>query len=226
MSTISRAVCLDSAMKVAHIFSQHRSRFDIKFIYFSAVQHAGTASTALISAVTLISDPEDRVEPLRLLCTLARALHDMASVYQPAARMSVVLDRVLYRAGWNIPDTPVDENRALPRKRTIPPSDAPEFPPPKRSREPRSSALPVDPNNKQLFAPFFDPVLENMNNSQMNPHIDSSFSINNQALQDVHLNIQSDDHDLSWTNRADTQPLIPDRAGFLDLSSGFDRLLN
>lgn len=95
LSALSRAVCTKHAIRVARIFWQHRQRFDTKQIFVTGMQHAGTAATALVAALAFIKDPSDRNNNMQYLECLSAALEDMAYTYQPAERMSVVLQAVM-----------------------------------------------------------------------------------------------------------------------------------
>ncbi|KAF2815741.1 uncharacterized protein BDZ99DRAFT_565677 [Mytilinidion resinicola] len=94
-SALSRTVCTKHAIRVARIFWQHRQRFDTKQIFVTGMQHAGTAATALVAALAFIKDPVDRANNMQYLECLSAALQDMACTFQPAERMSVVLQAVM-----------------------------------------------------------------------------------------------------------------------------------
>ena len=105
-STLSRTICFDNAIRVARIFQIHRKRFDTRQIFVTGIQHAGTAATALIAAITQIRDLEERVRPLQHLRILADALKAMSPTYQPAERMFNVLEDVCLEAGWDLQQLP------------------------------------------------------------------------------------------------------------------------
>ena len=105
-STLSRTICFDNAIRVARIFQIHRKRFDTRQIFVTGIQHAGTAATALIAAITQIRDAEERIRPLQHLRILADALKAMSPTYQPAERMFNVLEDVCLEAGWDLQQLP------------------------------------------------------------------------------------------------------------------------
>lgn len=114
-STLSRSICYDNAVRVARIFQIHRKRFDIRQIFVTGIQHAGTAATALIAAITQIRDQEERVRPLQHLRILADALKAMSPTYHPAERMFNVLEDVCLEAGWDLQTLPeLDDEAARP----------------------------------------------------------------------------------------------------------------
>ena len=119
-SKLSRTICFDSAIRVARIFQTHRKRFDTRRIFVTGIQHAGAAATALIAGITQIKDPQDRIDPLKHLRTLARALKSMCPTYQPAERMSNVLEDVCLESGWDLDQLPELDDEAQIRRPTIP----------------------------------------------------------------------------------------------------------
>ncbi|KAK5158109.1 hypothetical protein LTR04_005309 [Oleoguttula sp. CCFEE 6159] len=94
-SALSRTVCTKHAITVVRIFWQHRQRFDTRQIFVTGLQHAGTAATALVAALAFLKDSSDRSNNMQYLECLAAALQDMAYTYQPAERMSTVLQAVM-----------------------------------------------------------------------------------------------------------------------------------
>lgn len=94
-SALSRSVCTKHAIRIARIFWQHRKRFDTRQVFVTGLQHAGTAATALVAALAFLKDPNDRNNNMQYLECLSAALHDMAQTYQPAERMSTVLNAVM-----------------------------------------------------------------------------------------------------------------------------------
>ncbi len=94
-SRASRAICTKSAVSMARIFWHHREKFDGKQIFCIGMQHAGTAATALIAALAYIPDTKNRSNNMQYLEVLHAALRDMSHAYQPAERMSRVLDAVM-----------------------------------------------------------------------------------------------------------------------------------
>ena len=139
-STLSRTICFENAIRVARIFQIHRKRFDTRQIFVTGIQHAGTAATALIAAITQIRDPEERVRPLQHLRILSDALKAMSPTYHPAERMFNVLEDVCLEAGWDLRQLPELEDE-VPR---------PSVP----ARRATSSDVAVSAaKRRQLFAP-------------------------------------------------------------------------
>ena len=94
-TSLSRSICTQQAIRVARIFWQHRQRFDGRRIFVTGIQHAGTASIALIAALSYARGEADRRTYLGYLEILSAALSDMSQTYQPAARMDDLLKAVL-----------------------------------------------------------------------------------------------------------------------------------
>ncbi len=92
---MSRSICTRQAVRISRIFWHHRQRFDTRRIFVTGIQHAGTAATALVSALAFIKNPSDRKKNLPYLECLTSALQDMSSTYQPAASMSSILQAVM-----------------------------------------------------------------------------------------------------------------------------------
>ncbi|KAF2755407.1 hypothetical protein EJ05DRAFT_100313 [Pseudovirgaria hyperparasitica] len=106
VAALSRSVCTKHAVCVSKIFWQHRQRFNTKQVCISALQHAGTAATALIAALAFMKDSTERGNNMQYLECIAAALQDMADTYQPAERMSVVLQAVVAELRGPPPDPP------------------------------------------------------------------------------------------------------------------------
>jgi hypothetical protein len=149
-SRASRAICTKSAIAIARIFWQHRQHFDGKHIFCTAMQHAGSAATALIAALAHMSDSSLRNHNMQYLEILHCALQDMSHTYQPAERMAAVLHAVMleFRGGPSSPasiparrgSTTLDAERGnRKRRQTTKPENATTMPPPPtqhRSRRP------------------------------------------------------------------------------------------
>ena len=95
LSSMSRTICTQHAVRVARIFWQHRQRFNTKQIFVTGLQHAGTAAIALVAALASLKDSSSRDANMHYLETLAAALEDMTETYQPAEQMSAVLQAVI-----------------------------------------------------------------------------------------------------------------------------------
>jgi len=102
---MSRSICTKQAIRVARIFWHHRQRFNIRLIFVTGIQHAGTAATALVAALASIKSASDRKTKLPYLECLASALHDMSATYQPAASMSSILQAVMQELQSNEPNS-------------------------------------------------------------------------------------------------------------------------
>ena len=94
-TSLSRASCAESAKQISTIFELYRSRFDLAQAYGTAVQHAGTAATALMGEVILQSDVEERDIVIEKLASLRLAISLMARNYQPAGAMTSVVDQFI-----------------------------------------------------------------------------------------------------------------------------------
>lgn len=91
VSINSRRTSTRHAIQIARIFWQHRQRFDSKRFFVTAMQHAGTAAVALISALATIHAAANRDSNMEYLELLHSSLQDMSYIYQPAEKMSEVL---------------------------------------------------------------------------------------------------------------------------------------
>lgn len=111
LSALSRTVCTKHAVRVARIFWQHRQRFDTRHIFVTGMQHAGTAAIALVAALAYIKNKSSRAANMQYLECLAAALKDMTETYQPAERMSMVLEAVLIELRADSP--PEERPRSL-----------------------------------------------------------------------------------------------------------------
>ncbi|KAK5312769.1 hypothetical protein LTR93_011190 [Exophiala xenobiotica] len=222
ISSVPRAICLESAIEVARIFREYRPRFDMKLVYFSAVQHAATAATALISGLNHIGDPGP-----------SRHVHDLSA----AERMSTVLDHIFNKAGWTVSSDPPE----MVSTTTAPPARSPSrgWPAPSASgavqedsssaKRPRASKTLSAPdwagNSQHGFSQFLDPGLTHMNMPQSNPYYDSHAQNNNpgQMESEFQPNFLADFGDTDWNMILGPPTVVPRRAGFLDLGNGFDQ---
>lgn len=94
-TTLSRTSCAESAKRIATIFEQYRSRFDLTQAYGTAVQHAGTAATALMGEVILQTGANERADLVEQLASLRVAISLMSKNYQPAGLMTSVVDQFI-----------------------------------------------------------------------------------------------------------------------------------
>jgi hypothetical protein len=115
LSSMSRSICTQHAVRVARIFWQHRQRFDTRQIFVTGLQHAGTAAIALVAALASLKDTSSRDANMHYLETLAAALEDMAQTYQPAERMSAVLQAVIIELRATLPQP--KQRKVVPARR-------------------------------------------------------------------------------------------------------------
>ncbi|KAH7133402.1 fungal-specific transcription factor domain-containing protein [Dactylonectria estremocensis] len=94
-TSLSRSICTQQAIRVARIFWQHRQRYDGRKIFVTGIQHAGTASLALIAALAYQRSEADRRTYVGYLEILSDAVGDMSHTYHPASRMDDLLKAVL-----------------------------------------------------------------------------------------------------------------------------------
>ncbi|KXJ86804.1 fungal-specific transcription factor domain-domain-containing protein [Microdochium bolleyi] len=107
-TSLSRNICTQQAIRVARIFWQHRQRFEGKRMFVTGIQHAGTASIALIAALAYQQNENERRSYMSYLEILSQAIGDMSETYQPAERMDNLLEAVLTQMRGDAP-----ENRHL-----------------------------------------------------------------------------------------------------------------
>lgn len=110
-TSLSRTSCAGSARKIAVIFEQYRSRFDLAQVYGSGVQHAGTAATAAMAEVMLQTDPRARSELIEKLASLRLTISLMSRNYQPAGHMTSVVDQFIR----SVQDGGREDNHAAPK---------------------------------------------------------------------------------------------------------------
>ncbi|PNP79206.1 hypothetical protein FNYG_07644 [Fusarium nygamai] len=94
-TSLARSICTQQAIRVARIFWQHRQRFDGRKIFITGMQHAGTASIALIAALAYQRNEPNRQTYIGYLEILSDAVGDMSTTYHPASRMDDLLKAVL-----------------------------------------------------------------------------------------------------------------------------------
>jgi hypothetical protein len=92
---LARSVCTQSAVRFAQIVSRSKQRFNLEKISCTGLQPAGTASTALLAAITYTKDEADRRTYLNHLEIVNDAIRSMSRSYQPAARMHSLLQALL-----------------------------------------------------------------------------------------------------------------------------------
>ncbi|KAH7175168.1 uncharacterized protein B0J16DRAFT_273897 [Fusarium flagelliforme] len=103
-TSLARDICTQQAIRVARIFWHHRQRFDGRKIFITGIQHAGTASIALIAALTYqLSEPNCRTY-IGYLEILSDAVSDMSPIYHPASKMDNTIKAVLEQLRSNMSD--------------------------------------------------------------------------------------------------------------------------
>lgn len=101
-SALSQTICFDSAIWVARIFKRHRQKFSSRPMFFTNLQHAGTAAIALTAGIASIEDIDERIEPLRHLDCLVGVIAAMSTIYKPAEQMLNLLNRTFEEYGWEL----------------------------------------------------------------------------------------------------------------------------
>jgi hypothetical protein len=103
-TSLARGICTQQAIRVARIFWQHRQRFDGRKIFITGIQHAGTASIALIAALAYQRSEPNCQTYIGYLEILSDAVSDMSPTYHPASRMDNILKAVLEQLRSNMSD--------------------------------------------------------------------------------------------------------------------------
>jgi hypothetical protein len=99
LAHISQQTCLENAIRVAVILNEHQKYYDPRRFCLTVLQHAGTAATTLIARVRRTYEPSERQSLLHHLECLTEVLSAMSPTFQPAERMSNLLNEVLVEAG-------------------------------------------------------------------------------------------------------------------------------
>jgi Fungal specific transcription factor domain len=157
LSSMSRTICTQHAVRVAQIFWQHRERFNTKKIFVTGLQHAGTAAIALVAALGSLKDSSSRDANMHYLETLAAALEDMTETYQPAERMSAVLKAVIVELKATLPQSRPEKIVPARRERGTIDDDMPRPAPSKRHQSFRASP-PLSPPHNTLPRPQPNPT--------------------------------------------------------------------
>ncbi|RVX71598.1 hypothetical protein B0A52_03782 [Exophiala mesophila] len=139
MSSMSRSICTQHAVRVARIFWQHRQRFDTRHIFVTGMQHAGTAAIALIAALASLKDSSSRDANMHYLECLAAALQDMSETFQPAELMSTVLQAVILELRASLPQPKQAKIIPARRESTANDEESERFMPSKRHQSFRNS---------------------------------------------------------------------------------------
>lgn len=157
-TSLSRTSCAESAKQIATVFEQYRSRFDLAQVYGTAVQHAGTAATALMGEVILQTDLQEREQLIQKLASLRLSISLMSRNYQPAGQMTNVVDQFIRSVQNGNTDQP-----------------QPQPPPPQRPSNGESSATGAKMNDPSLDFTM-PPDFDGMGPSRKRARVDNAFS--------------------------------------------------
>ncbi|KAK7190596.1 fungal specific transcription factor domain-containing protein [Paraphaeosphaeria sporulosa] len=94
LSTLSRNVCVNNAIRISDIISSYRARHPLQRIFATGLQHVGTAATALMAEISMLQNEQDSPQRERLLDCLSGLSEDMKTMsetYQPAKLMASVV---------------------------------------------------------------------------------------------------------------------------------------
>ncbi|RKK99420.1 hypothetical protein BFJ70_g17499 [Fusarium oxysporum] len=133
-TSLARGICTQQAIRVGRIFWQHRQRFDGRKIFITGIQHAGTASIALIAALAyqrsepncqtyigyleILSDAVSDMSPTYHPATVARVTNP--SVGEPAAREVVTLSTAIHQPPFVLVRREADAKFSQPLKKRWP----------------------------------------------------------------------------------------------------------
>jgi hypothetical protein len=92
LAMISRKVCIRSAIQIAIVFDQYRARFDINQTFSSALQHIGSAATALLVEIEASNDTSRKNHLLGYLRILGECMQVMSESHKSAGMMFSVVD--------------------------------------------------------------------------------------------------------------------------------------
>lgn len=98
LSTLSRNVCVNSAIRISDIISSYRMRHSLQRIFVTGLQHVGTAATALMAEISMLQGSKSvhqRGKLLDCLSELSRDMRTMSETYQPAVLMANVVGHFL-----------------------------------------------------------------------------------------------------------------------------------
>ena len=93
--SLCRATCASSAEAIADILESYRERFELSQVYGTAVQHAGTAATAMMGEVVMLGDSTRRSHLVAKLSSLRMSVDLMSRNYRGAGLMVSVMDRFI-----------------------------------------------------------------------------------------------------------------------------------
>lgn len=92
---VCRKSCVSSAENIAIILEQYRARFELSQVYGTAVQHAGTAATAMMGEIVIQADPVERSRLVERLSSLKTAVSLMSRNYRGAGLMVSVINQFI-----------------------------------------------------------------------------------------------------------------------------------
>jgi hypothetical protein len=94
-SILARQLCIENAVRVAEIISLYNQHFDIRNLFGTTMQHAGTAASVLVAHVSSSKGLTERTKHLKHIITLRDCLSGMGETYAPAQKMTKVLEKIL-----------------------------------------------------------------------------------------------------------------------------------
>ena len=105
LAAISRSVCMEHSFRMTHLFTRQMQRFEPIRTPQTQLQHLGTAIAALISAVAISKDPQQRLRQLQSLHALGDFVRKISPTYRCAEIISDVLETILKEPGWELNQT-------------------------------------------------------------------------------------------------------------------------
>ncbi|KAI2638355.1 fungal-specific transcription factor domain-containing protein [Xylaria nigripes] len=90
-----RDICTREAVQLAQVLSQYRQRYDLEKMCWINLQPAGTASMALLAALSYSKDEIERRNNLSCLKVLVDTIYSMSRLYKPASRVSSLVHSIL-----------------------------------------------------------------------------------------------------------------------------------
>lgn len=93
--SICRKSCSSSAELIADILERYRTKFELAQAFGTAVQHAGTAATALMGEIVMQGDPVERSRLVEKLSSLRISVSLMARNYRGAGLMVNVINQFI-----------------------------------------------------------------------------------------------------------------------------------
>ena len=87
MFDVSGSLCVENAIRIANIFDYYQERFDMKQIFMTGLQHAGTAATALMGDIDLSENDSKQRALLDHLSRLENSIKLMSKSYHASSSM-------------------------------------------------------------------------------------------------------------------------------------------